>query len=38
MGKMGEEGQKVQISSYNLNHGDVMCTIATVVNNIVFHI
>lgn len=35
---MGEEGQKVEISSYNLSHGDVMYTIVTIVNNTVFHI
>ena len=31
---MGEEGQRVQISSYKVNsHGDVIYSMVTIVNN-----
>ena len=33
MGNVGGGGQKVQLSSYKISHGDVMCNMVTVVNN-----
>lgn len=33
---MGEGGQKVQSSSYQISHGDVMCSKVTRVNNTVW--
>ena len=38
MSKMGEEGQKIKTSSYKINHGDTMYSMATIVNNTVEHI
>ena len=38
VGKMGEEGQKVQTSSYKISLGDVMYSMVTIVNNTVLHI
>lgn len=38
VGKMGEGGQKAYISSYKINHGDVMYSMVTLVNNTIFRI
>ena len=41
MGKMGEGDQKVQTSSYKvspISHGNVMYSIAAIINNTVLHI
>ena len=35
---LGEGSQKVQISSYKISHGDVMYSMATIVNNTILHI
>ena len=35
---MGEEGQKVQTSSYKISLGDVMYSMVAIVNNTVLHI
>ena len=35
---MSEGGQKVQISSYKISHGDVTYSMVTIVNNTVWHI
>ena len=39
MGEMGEGSLKVQTSSYKIkSHGDVMYSMATIVNNTILHI
>ena len=37
-GKIGEGGQKVQTSIYNISRGDVMYSMVTIVNNTVVYI
>ena len=36
MGKMGQKGQKVQTSSYERSHGDVVYSMVTIVNTVLF--
>ena len=36
--EMGECGQKVQISSYKISHGNVMYSMVTMVNNTVLYV
>ena len=38
MGKMGERDQQVQISSYKINHDDIMYSMMTIVDNAVLNI
>lgn len=35
---MGDRSQKVQMPSYKISHGDVINSMATIVNNTALHI